>query len=89
MASEGDRGASGGWLTIPTTEFENLHEQIRLKGELVNQLTEQLAEAQRLVADMNQTIMALRGALREICHGARSLDYAVHVARVALGQDDG
>ena len=59
-------------------------------------LNAQQAEVERLkhlhnldhsLADQREAeVERLQAALREIMQGARSLDYAIHVARVALGR---
>jgi hypothetical protein len=46
-------------MTIPLSEFENLHEQIRLLGEMIEKL-------KRLLDDQTGEVRKLRTALREL-----------------------
>lgn len=102
------------FISIPLSELENLHEQIRLRGELIEKLRgmvqafeqavlELTRENERLRAELvtehdirvdtdhamltkEAEIERLRAALTEIMQGARGLDYAIHIARVALAK---
>ena len=111
MSTVGGDG-QGEYVSLPVSEFENLGEQIRLRGELIEKLREMVQafeqavleltrENERLKAEREEDVAIqggyqmeqlvaenerLRAALTEIMQGARSLDYAIHIARVALAK---
>ena len=59
---EGD----GQWLTLPVSEFENLGEQIRLRGELIARVTEQRDAYYKLATEVNEEVKAARNNMERV-----------------------
>ena len=68
MSSQYGSGVSEGWLQIPVSEFENLHEESRLLrvriGQLIGLLEERGEEIERLRAEVTDLQARLENVTR-------------------------